>query len=119
MRILLDHNVPHGLKPLIPGHDVRTAADEGWSELSNGELLAAAEAFGFECLVTADKNIEYQQNVAARRIGLVVLSTNAWPVLKMNLGAISAAIGGASAGSYFEVLLPRPALVRRGRPPGL
>jgi hypothetical protein len=50
--------------------------------LSNGELLDVAEAAGFELLLTTDKNMRYQQNMAGRKIAFVVLGNQQWPVLK-------------------------------------
>ncbi len=44
-RILLDHNVPEGVRGLLPGHSVATTREMGWSRLANGALLAAAEQF--------------------------------------------------------------------------
>jgi hypothetical protein len=55
MRILLDHSVPRPLKNNLPGHDTDTAAERGWHELHNGELLDRAEADGYDLLVTADR----------------------------------------------------------------
>lgn len=69
-RILLDENVPAALRHLIGGHEVRPAYEMGWSGLANGELIAAAEADGFAILITADRNIRYQQNLTNRRIAL-------------------------------------------------
>ena len=113
MRILLDQNTPRAVARLLPGHEVRPAADEGWQELTNGELLKAAEEAGFVALVTADKNIRYQQNLTGRQIALVVLSTNTWEVLRDNGGLITAAVNRVQAGSYEEVGFPRPPLRRR------
>lgn len=62
MLILLDENLPHRLRLLLPGHDVRTTAYQGWSGLSNGALLKAAEDAGFDAIITADQGIRYQQN---------------------------------------------------------
>ena len=45
----------------------------GWTELKNGELLDAAEAAGFEVLITSDKNLRHQQNLSSRRIAIVEL----------------------------------------------
>jgi len=61
MRILFDHGTPGPLAPFLTGHTVTKAKDRGWDTLSNGDLLAAAEIAGFDVLVTADKNIRYQQ----------------------------------------------------------
>lgn len=112
MRVILDHNCPRGLARLLSEHDVRTAADVGWADMSNGDLLASAEAQGFDCMVTADSNIRYQQNLTARRIALVVLSTNSWPVLRQEPERIKAAVGRAAPGTYELVSFTRP-LVRR------
>jgi hypothetical protein len=43
------------LRRSFSGHEVITAWHRGWSELSNGELLAAAETDGFELLITTDQ----------------------------------------------------------------
>lgn len=73
--------------------------------MSNGDLLAAAEQAGFDLLVTADKNMRYQQNLTGRRIALVVLSTPQWPIAKLHLERIAAAVNAATPGSYIEVNL--------------
>ncbi len=38
--------------------------------------------FLFEVFVTADKNIRYQQNLAARKIAIVTLGNAQWPVFQ-------------------------------------
>ena len=55
MLILFDQGTPVPLRPFLPGHTVKTAAEQGWSTLSNGDLLRAAEAAGFDVLLTTDK----------------------------------------------------------------
>ena len=72
MRILLDESLPHDLAPLIAGHDVSTVRDEGWSSVKNGKLLALA-ATKFDVFVTADRNLEFQQNLAKLPLAVVVL----------------------------------------------
>jgi hypothetical protein len=74
MRILFDHGTPAGLARALPGHTVTTAQARGWDRLSNGDLLQAAEADGFDLLSTTDRRIRYQQNLTARRIALIVLA---------------------------------------------
>jgi hypothetical protein len=64
MRVLFDQATPLPIRPYLQGHDVRTAAQQGWDRLRNGELLAVAEANGFDVLLTTDKNMRYQQNLA-------------------------------------------------------
>lgn len=113
-RILFDQNVPRALAKLLTGHEVRTAADQGWEELTNGDLLKAAEDAGFLAMVTADQSIRYQQNLAGRKIALVVLSTNHWKTLRENAVPITAALARAREGYYAEVRLP-PARKRQQR----
>ena len=70
MLVVFDKGTPRTLaRYLIDHHAVTEARARGWAELENGELLA--EAAGFEVLVTPDKNLSYQQNLAARRIAIV------------------------------------------------
>jgi hypothetical protein len=66
MRILLDHSVPRPLKNNLPGHDAHTAAERGWQELHNGELLDRAEADGYELLITADQQCPFNRNLPER-----------------------------------------------------
>ena len=103
MRVLFDHSTPGPLSRFLPGHAVTKAKDRGWDTLSNGDLLAAAEDAGFDLLVTADKNIRYQQNLEGRRIAIVVLSTPQWPLLTLHVEPVAAAINASTPGSYIEV----------------
>jgi uncharacterized protein (DUF433 family) len=73
MLTLFDNGVPRGLARFLVGHSVEEARSRGWEEISNGELIDAAERAGFEVMVTTDKNIRYQQNLKGRKIALVVL----------------------------------------------
>ena len=106
MLILFDHVTPSGIARFLPGHTVTKAKDRGWDTLSNGDLLAEAERAGFDVLLTADKNMRYQQNLTGRRIALVVLSTPQWPVVRLHMERIAAAVNAATPGSYIEVDLP-------------
>lgn len=74
--------------------------------LKNGELLEAAEGAGFEVLVTTDTNLKYQQNLASRRIAIVVLGTTSWPRIRVAAERVLLAIGAADPGSYAEVVIP-------------
>ena len=58
MKILFDVNMPRPLRNSFSGHEVLTAQSQGWTELKN---IAAAEKGGFDVLLTADKNLRYQQ----------------------------------------------------------
>ena len=82
MLVLFDQNTPAPLRYALKAHVVVDAIERGWERLENGALLDAAEAAAFEILVTADKNIRYQQNLAGRKIAVVVLGNAQWPVLR-------------------------------------
>ncbi len=102
-RVLLDENLPQKLRFLLTGHAVVTTAYQGWAGKSNGELVAVAEAAGFDVIVTADQGLNYQQNMAARKIALVVLSTNRSSLVMTGAPKILAAIDAAQAGSFSFV----------------
>lgn len=106
MRVLFDQGTPVPLARLLPGHEVRTATQQGWDTASNGELLRMAEQAGFEVLVTTDKNIAYQQNLKDRKIAIVVLGRNRWRLVKRAAGTITEAVGAAMPGSYVVVDVP-------------
>jgi hypothetical protein len=116
-RILLDHNVPFPLTRHLPGHEVVHASTAGWSELSNGLLIAAAEADGFGLLITCDQNLEYQQNLTDRRLALIVLSTNKWAVIRVDLQLVIEAAGATAPSGYQFIAFKRPPLRRRPYPP--
>jgi hypothetical protein len=103
MLVLFDHSTPAPLIPYLTGHTVTEARDRGWDRLSNGDLLTEAERAGFDVLLTADKNIRYQQNLTTRKIAIVVLSTPQWPVVRLHTEKIAAAVNAAVPGSYAEV----------------
>src|SRR5580700_12106134 len=100
MRILFDHGTPAPLIPFLEGHTVTKAKEAGWDRLVNGELLNAAEATGFELLVTPDKNIRYHQNLTGRKIAIIVLGNAQWPVLRRYVEKVVAAVNAAVPGSY-------------------
>jgi hypothetical protein len=97
---------PGALRQLLVGHDVSTAYECGWSTLKNGELLSAAELEGFEVLVTTDKNLRYQQNLASRSIAILVLGTTSWPRIQSAAEIVVAAVAAVSPGTYAEIAIP-------------
>ena len=72
MHILIDECLPKKLKQELPTHTVFMVQEKGWSGLENGDLLRVAES-EFDVWVTADKNVEYQQNLDRFNIAVVVL----------------------------------------------
>ena len=102
MKVLFDQNVPAKLARSLILHQVTFARDLGWGELKNGYLLQAAEDLRFECLVTCDRNLSYQQDLKTRKIAVVVLPSGNWPQIKTKLPEIVAVVNGATAKSFFE-----------------
>jgi hypothetical protein len=117
MRILFDQNVPRALRNLLPGHDVRTAAEMGWSTLANGALIDAAEQAGFEAIVTADRNFRFQVDISTRNLAGIVLSTNHWPTLQRGAAAILQALQRARPGLYQDVAVGQYRRRRSASPP--
>jgi len=101
--VLLDENVPHRLRALIADHDVRTVAFQKWTSLTNGDLVRAAEKAGFDVMLTADRSMRYQQNLALRRLAIIVLSTNEAVVVAANVPKIVDAIAAAKPGNFLEL----------------
>jgi hypothetical protein len=102
-RVLLDHCVPRRVRQALAGSEVATAYQRGWSELKNGALLEVAERDGFDVLITADKNLRYQQALAHRRIAIVELPTNALPALLAHFSEIADAVNRIEPGAYLEL----------------
>jgi len=71
--------------------------------MKNGQLLDAAERAGFDVLVTGDRTLQYEQNLARRKIALVSLSAIDWPVIEQHVGRIAAAVDSATPGSFTRV----------------
>jgi hypothetical protein len=105
VRILFDQGTPAPLRHALSGHTVETAFELGWATLQNGALIAAAEGAGFEAFITTDKNLKYQQNLTARSISIVVLSTTSWPRIQRALPDVVAAVESALPGGYSEVVV--------------
>ena len=104
-RVLLDHCVPRPLRKLLAGYRVSTANEMGWADLKNGELLDAAEAAGFEVLITSDKNLRYQQNLSSRPIAIIELPTNRLLAIATYVPQVNALLPSIPPGAY-EVVGP-------------
>jgi predicted nuclease of predicted toxin-antitoxin system len=105
MRILFDQGVPVPLRRTLAGHEVSTAFELGWANLDNGELLRVAEE-QFDLLVTTDRNLRYQQNLAGRRLGILVLPTTNWLELRKHQLEVTVAVNAMQPGEYRELRWP-------------
>lgn len=106
MKILFDQGTPVPLRTVLRAYDVTTAFECGWQELSNGDLISAAERAGYDVLVTTDKNLKYQQNLSGRRLAVVVLPTTSWKKIQVNAALVAEAISALTTGAYVEVAFP-------------
>jgi hypothetical protein len=104
MKVLLDACVPRPVRSFLADHAVKTAQEMGWGKLKNGALLQAAEG-EFDAFLTGDQNLKYQQNMAGRRLAILVLPTNDWPTLKRLGGQIAAKVAMLKSGDFVEMPL--------------
>jgi hypothetical protein len=108
VRLLFDQGTPAPLRNHLPGHQVSTAYEMGWGNLTlkNGELLEQAQNHGFEVLIATDQNLKYQQNLSKRQIAILVLSSTSWPRIQKVVAGIVAAISSIQRSDYLEIRVP-------------
>jgi hypothetical protein len=106
VKILFDQGRPAPLRRHLPGHTVKTVYEEDWSDLSNGDLLNAAEEAGYQLLVTTDQNLRYQQNLSERNIAILVLLSTSWPRIRQHTAEIREVINTTHSGGYVEIPIP-------------
>ena len=99
MKILFDHGTPAPLRRLLAGHEISTAYEMGWATLSNGDLLAAAEK-SFDAFITTDQNLRYQQNLAGRRLAILVLPTTSWPEIQKHTNKVADSVNALKLGDF-------------------
>lgn len=102
MRVLFDQGTPVPLRNYLLEHKVATAAEMGWSKLSNGEFLDAAER-EFDLLVTTDQVLRTQQNLSKRKIASLVLPFASWPRLEPTAEIIASRVSTVRSGEYVEI----------------
>ena len=110
MRLLLDECLPRRTKFLFAesGHECETVRDAGFSGKENGELIALAEK-QFNVLITIDKNIRYQQNIAGRNIAILIIraASNDLDDIRPHVPQALAALRSIRPGQIVEVgILP-------------
>ena len=105
MRILIDECVPRRIRKHLPGHDVRTVPEMGWSGKKNGALLALMTGQGFEVLLTVDQSIRHQQNLLVAGVAVVVLiaSSSRYADLVPLMPSALAALGSLQPGDVVEI----------------
>lgn len=105
MRILLDECVPWPMRRLLTGHECTTAQKQGWGGVKNGDLIRLAEG-EFDLFITSDQNLRCQQNLAGRRLPILVLSTNDLRRILASEHEIVAAVVSMRQGQFVELEIP-------------
>ena len=98
MRVLLDECVPKRLRTELTAHAVRTVAEMGWSGIKNGELLQKA-ASDFDCFLTVDRNLQFQQRIDALPLAVLVIQAvdNRIETLRPLMAAVREALTSIAA----------------------
>jgi len=107
MKIIFDQGTPKALKNYLYPHAISTSFQMKWSAKKNGDLLAAAEAAGFDLLITTDKNLRYQQNLAGRKIAIIVLMVPYWPEIRPFVQLVQDAVAKVTPSAFIEIDFPR------------
>lgn len=104
MRVLLDECVPRRLRRDLPGHDVHTVTEMGWSGIKNGPLLRRA-AQEFDVFLTVDQGVEYQQNLLGLDLAIVVMvaASNDIDDLRPLMPHVRETLRSASPGNIVKV----------------
>ncbi len=105
MLLLPDENLPRALRLLLSPHHVVTVQEQGWAGVKNGELVALADNTS-DVLLTANKNLRYQQNLTQRRLAIVELPTNRRPTLGAMRAAIDVALQTVANNHVRHVVVP-------------
>jgi len=105
VRVLLDEQLPRRFARELTGHEVRTVQEQGWAGVQNGELLRRAAEAGFDAFVTADQNLQFQQNLSASALRILVLvaRSNALEDLRPLVPKLLAAIPVSRAGQVVRI----------------
>jgi hypothetical protein len=104
IRVLLDENLPRKLGRELHDCYVRTVQEEGWTSYSNGELLSRARG-SFDVFLTADRRLQFQQNLTRFDIGVVVIVTPRlrFRTIRWAVDAIRTAIQKVKPGEVIHV----------------
>jgi len=105
MKILLDECVPWPMHKFLVGHICSTAQAKGWGGVNNGALLSLAET-EFDLFITSDQNIQYQQNLAGRRIRILLLSTNKLRPILAAAALVQSAVTAMQPGQFRTLQIP-------------
>lgn len=103
MRLLIDECLPRRLKGEFTEHETATVQEMGWSGMKNGMLLAAMRG-QFDAFMTIDGNLQYQQNLSAAAIAVIVLRApnNKFTTLQPLMAAVNARLAALQPGEIVH-----------------
>jgi len=104
VKILLDESVPRLLKLRLAQLNISTVQEMGWAGVQNGELLRRAEEH-FDVLITADRNLRYQQNLSGRKLAILVLPSNQVPLVTRLVPVVETLLITIQPGAIVDVPL--------------
>jgi predicted nuclease of predicted toxin-antitoxin system len=103
VRVLLDEMLPAGVAKMLPDHEVTTVREAGWTGLDNGELLRAAAQAGFEVLVTADRSMPSQQNIATSGMAVILVRGSRVAEIETQGDALRNAVASTEKGRIIRL----------------
>jgi hypothetical protein len=103
MNILFDEGTPRPLRAHLPDHSVDLPIELGWAQISNGELLARAEASGYDLLISTDTNLRHQQNLSQYNIAVLVIRPTNWNTLQSAIPRIVETVNFIQPSDYVEI----------------
>ena len=103
MKVLLDEMLPIGVRQLLPGHEVVTAAYAGLAGVSNGEMISQAMSKGFDVIVSLDRGIPNQQNLDRYGIGFILIRHNDTDLIRDYAGELLDAIANMTPGLVVRI----------------
>jgi hypothetical protein len=106
-RVLLDENLPRKLRRDLSEFAVRTVQEEAWTSYANGRLLERAQD-RFDVLLTADRRLQFQQNLTRFSIGVVVILTVSlrYRTIRVAIEPIREALAAVKPGELLQVEVP-------------
>ena len=106
MRILLDPGTPELLRRWLIHHEVSSAAEEGWSDVSGLDLIQLAQQRGYEVLISTDLSLKHHPNLQRPAIAILVLSTGEWGRVGVIADNVADVVNALRPGEYCEMTIP-------------
>ena len=101
MKLVIDEGVPKQLAQALRKLGIDAASlHKSWFGKSNGELIALADAAGYDVLLTNDRNIAFQQSLQKRSIAVVALPLNRRSVVLERIDDIADSVHRARPGQH-------------------